>query len=237
MGGAMKTIFSRGGFTLVEILLALTIFAIAMTTLFTAFNTVISGVEPLKSGMNDFKSARIAMDRIKTDLMSLCLTLDPAYLLPPEADPDAPPDQFRFVSETGFLNGSQFSQLRFAAFEHLAFSPRDVNRIGIIRYYVDVRDDSAFVLKRHDIGAAYADDDKTGIRSTDPVLCDRILAFDVTFTDQNGDPKDTWNSDGSDFGYGTPLAATIQLEVGDEQKSARFETSIFLPVFREISDD
>jgi general secretion pathway protein J len=86
MGGTMKPLLSREGFTLVEILMALTIFAIAMTTLFTAFNTVISGVEPLKSGMDDFKSARIAMDRIQTDLMSLCLTLDPAYLPPPDAD-------------------------------------------------------------------------------------------------------------------------------------------------------
>lgn len=232
----MKPLLSREGFTLVEILMALTIFAIAMTTLFTAFNTVISGVDPLKSGMEDFKSARIAMDRIKTDLMSVCLTLDPAYL-PPEADPEAPPDPFRFVSETGFLNGSRFSQLRFASFEHLAFSPRDVNRIGIIRYYVDVRNDGAFVLKRHDIGAVYADDDKTGTRSADPVLCDRILAFDVTFIDQNGDPKDTWNSDGSDFGFGTPLAAAIRLEVGDDQKSARFETAVLLPVFRKINDE
>jgi general secretion pathway protein J len=233
----MKTLCTQAGFTLVEILLAITIFAVAMTTLFTTFNTVISGVEPMKTGMDDVKTARIAMERIEKDLMSLCLTLDPAYL-PPDIGQDIPPDIFRFVSETGFLDGSRFSDLRFASFEHLSFRPEDTSRIGVIHYYVAALDNDSLVLKRADTGAIFYDDDRRDVNpSKDPVVCDRILAFELAFIDQEGEPKETWNSDASDFGYGTPLAVEIRLSVGDEHRARDFETTVFLPVVREKADD
>lgn len=228
----MNIIKTQAGFTLVEILLALSIFAFVITTLFTTFNTVISGIGPMKSGMDDYKAAQIAMNRIQKDLMSLCLTLDPAYVQA-DIDQEIRPDKFRFVSQIAQLNQSQFSDLRFASFEHLAFNPKDTNGIGIIHYYVTRLDDESLVLRRSDTGAVFYKEDQPVNPEKDPVLCDRVLAFELSFTDQKGELKESWDSDSSDFGYGTPLAIRIKLKIGDEQRSANFETSIALPLIRE----
>jgi general secretion pathway protein J len=222
---------------MLEILLAITIFAFVMTTLFTTFNTVISGVEPINAGMDDHRAAQIAMDRIQKDLMSLCLTLDPAYVLP-DIDQEIKPDRFRFVSATTHLEQSQFSHLRFASFEHLAFHPEDTNRIGIIHYYVTKLDNGDLVLKRSDTGLIFYKEDQykdehPSNPAKDPVLCDRVLAFELEFTDQEGALKENWDSDSSGFGYGTPLSVKIKLEIGDEKRSENFETSILLPLIRE----
>jgi general secretion pathway protein J len=227
----MNIITRQSAFTLVEILLAISIFAFVITTLFTTFNTVISGIGPMKTGLDDYKAAQIAMNRIQKDLMSLCLTLDPAYVLP-DIDQEIRPDKFGFVSETTQFNQSQFSDLRFASFEHLAFNPKDTNRIGIIHYYVTELDNKGLVLRRSDTGAVFYKENQPVNPAKDPVLCDRILAFELQFIDRKGELKESWDSDSSDFGYGTPMAVRIKLKIGDEQRSANFETSIALPLIR-----
>jgi general secretion pathway protein J len=222
---------TQSGFTLVEILLAMTIFAFVITTLFVTFNTLISGVGTMKAKMEDHKSAQIAMNRIRKDLMALCLTHDPAYVLP-DIDRESKPDKFRFVAGNTYLKQSGFSHLRFASFEHLAFNPKDTNRIGIINYYVSESDNGDIVLKRSDTGAVFYQENEPVNPAKDPVLCERVLSFKLEFIDQKGIVKENWDSDSSDFGYGTPITVRIKLELGDEQGSTHFETSIFLPIIR-----
>lgn len=230
----MKNLHNKTGFTLIEILVSLTIFAIIILTLFTTFNTATSGVETMKTSVNDYQKAQIAINRIKKDLSSLCLTLDPTYL-PPDITDKNIPDRFRIVSETSLLGDSEVTTLRFASFGHLVFSQEDTNKIGIIKYYVDAQDDY-LVLKRSDTGLFFFNENQENDPVKDPVLCDRILTFKVEFIGQEGDIKNTWNSDASDFGYGTPIAAKIRLEVGDTLQADCFETTILLPVVREKND-
>lgn len=231
----MKPIQQHTGFTLVEVILAITIFALAMTTLFATFNTVISGVDPMKAGMNDYETAQNALDRIQKDLLSLCLTHDPAYL-PLRIEESNTSDPLKFVAETASLNEVSYSHLRFASFEHLGFDPKDFNRIGIINYYVVAEEDGSHVLKRSDVGLIFHDitqNNNQGIDPIkDPVLCDRIKAFDLKFIDQEGSIHDNWDSDSADSGTGTPMAVKISLEIGDKDRSDHFETTILLPTLR-----
>ncbi len=232
----MILFFKKTGFTLVEILLAITIFGITISTLFAVFNTVISGIEPMKTGMDDHRAALIAMDRIKQDLSSLCLTLEPAYL-PPDIGTDSLPDIFRFVSEKNMVKDSRVSSLRFASFEHITFRADDTSRIGIITYYVVRTDDDRLALKRSDTGLIFYDEQQNSNPARDPVLCNRVLAFELEFIDQNGEIRDVWDSDASGTEYSTPLAARIRLEVGDSQHAKQFETTVMLPVVRKKQDE
>ncbi len=233
----MKKQNINSGFTLIEILLAITIFAVVVSTLFGSFNIIISSVDPINAGMYDYQMARTAMDRIKKDLISICLTNDSIYTPPDIYDTKNHQDRFRVMDETVSLGDNSFSQLRFASFEHITFNHNKKGRIGIIRYYVDASEDgaenSSFVLKRSDIGLIFYDKTKKYNTKNDPLLCERVKAFKLVFIDQDGKPHEDWDSDSSDFGFATPSAITIKLEIGDEKISNIFTTTIILPVHRD----
>ena len=66
-----KKAVNNTGFTLMEILIAMFIFAIVMTTIFGTFNGVISRTEAIKNGMGGFEMARTCLNRISTDLNAI----------------------------------------------------------------------------------------------------------------------------------------------------------------------
>lgn len=219
------------GFTLVEVLVAITIFAIAVSTLFASFNLVISKIDPINAGLDDYDMARTAMDRIQKDLAGLCLTHAPAYLSP-EQEKTADPDRFRVVSNRTWRAEKEFSQLRIASFGHLSFNREPDSRIGIITYYVAVSDNGLPVLKRSDIGINFYDDTKETARTTDPIVCTRVLAFELIFIDQEGNVHEDWDSDAADFDFATPFAIQVNLSIGIPQRPHTFSTTVVLPTYR-----
>ena len=225
----------HNGFTLVEVLVAVTIFAIAISTLLGSFNMVISNIDPMKTGLDNYEMGQNTMDRIQKDLMSLCLTPDPIYTQPGLEGFDHP-DRFRFVSEKKLLDGNSFSHLRFASFEHLAFDKDQKNRIGIITYYVESSEDGTIVLKRSDIGSVFFNETVEYNTKNDPVLCEKITALELIFIDQEGNIFENWDSDSSNFDFSTPYSIKIKLEIGDQKKSDLFATTIVLPIIREKND-
>ncbi len=231
----MTTHDRNNGFTLVEVLVAVTIFAIAITTLFASFNIVISNVQPIRTGLDHYEMAQNAMDRIQKDLLSLCLTHAPVYTPPDRDDPDDS-DRFRFFSDPVELDGNLFSQLQFASFEHLNFNRGLNSRIGIIAYRAEQSKDNGVLLKRSDIAAAFQNTAEENSLADDPVLCENVKTFELIFIDQDGNPHDYWDSDASDFGYGTPYAVKIKLETGTIDKTVVFSTTLILPTFRDRYD-
>jgi general secretion pathway protein J len=223
------------GFTLVEVLVAVTIFGIAISTLFGSFNIVISNIDPIKAGLDNYEMGQNTMDRIQKDLMSLCLTRDPIYTQPGFEEFDDP-DRFRFVSKKIFLDGNSFSQLRFASFEHLAFDKDQKSRIGIITYYVESSEDGTIVLKRSDIGSVFYNETVEYNTKNDPLLCEKIKTFELMFIDQEGNTYENWDSDSSNFDFSTPYSIKIKLEIGDPKKSDFFATTIVLPILREKNE-
>ncbi len=225
----------HNGFTLVEVLVAVTIFAIAISTLFASFNIVISNINPINAGLDNYEMAQNTMDRIQKDLTSLCLTHDPIYTQPGLEGFDDP-DRFRFVSKTISLDGNSFSQLRFASFDHLDFNRDQKSRIGIIKYYVESSENGTIVLKRSDIESVFYNEAKEYNTKNDPLLCERVKTFELMFIDQDGNIHEDWDSDSSNFGFSTPYSIRITLEIGDQEKSDIFATTIVLPTHREKNE-
>ena len=223
------------GFTLVEVLVAITIFAIAVSTLFASFNLVISKIDPINTGLDDYDMARTALDRIQKDLAGLCLTHYPAYRAP-EQEKMADPDRFRVLSSRVSLDGKEFSQLRIASFGHLSFNREPDSRIGILTYYVAVSADGSPVLKRSDIGINFYDDTQENARANDPIVCKRVLAFELTFIDQEGNLHEAWDSDAPGFDFATPFAIQVSLTTGTLERPHDFSTTVVLPTYREKNE-
>lgn len=225
----------HNGFTLVEVLVAVTIFAIVITTLFASFTIVISNVQPIRTGLDHYEMAQNAMDRIKKDLLSLCLTPPPVYSPPDPNDPDDS-DRFRFLSEPVEFDGNTFSQLQFASFEHLNFNRGLQSRIGIITYRAERSENDGIVLKRSDIAAASQYTTEENSNRDAPVLCENMTAFELIFIDEDGNAYEYWDSDAADFKYGTPYAIKIKLVIGDADRSVIFSTTLVLSTHREKYD-
>ena len=228
----MNTMMHNKGFTLVELLLALSIFAAVMSTLFLTFNTIVSNVNPMKNGLDNSEAAANAMGRISADLKSLCLTHEPAYI-PPDNDGSVGPDRFRFVSSTAAIGNGTFSSLRFASFEHLPMGTAHDDRIGIISYFAQQIADGTVVLKRKDIPAIFYNEDDQDETGNAPVVCEGVTAFELEFIDQAGEAHTSWNSDGPDVDFSTPLAVRIKLEIGTFDHGEIFAATVLLPTLRE----
>lgn len=221
---------SQKGFTLLEILLALFIMAIFMTTLMTSYSAVFMNADALDRGSADFEMVGTCFDRVVADLSATHITLKPFYRRP-DLDDDSDPHLFK--GEVHSINGKDFSRLRFASLTHLPFGKDTRQGIAEIVYYVMEAEDEALVLKRADNLFPYEEfEEKAG----DPVVCEKIMSFTLTYYDEEGEDYDTWDSDSDDSGYGTPRSVDIVIGFIDESPVPVQKTRVYIPVKREQDD-
>jgi general secretion pathway protein J len=226
---------NNAGFTLMEILIAIFIFSIVMTTIFGTFNGVISRTEAIKNGMGGFEMARTCLNRISADLNAIYIEQKPLYHPP---DFDDPPDPYRLIGKETFAGSKNFSQLRFASTDHLSMTKSVENGIAEIVYYVveEGYPESSFVLKRSDVVYPYDEDYEFEEKDSDPVLCEDIEEFSVIFFDEDENEYEKWDSDSDYLKYATPYALKIKLKITNSDGVYAFETKISLSVFRKASE-
>ncbi len=223
------------GFTLLEILIAIFIFAVVMSTIFGTFNAVISRTDAIKNGMGGYEMARTCLNRIASDINAIYIEQRPLYHPP---DFDDPPDPYRFVGEETFAGNKSFSQLRFASTEHLSMTRRDENGIAEIVYYVKEQGypESEVVLKRSDVVYPYDEDYAFEEKESDPVLCENIEEFSILYFDKEENEYEKWDSDSDFFKYSTPYAVKIKLKIKNNDGFYTFDIKMAFPVYREKSN-
>jgi len=214
------------GFTLMEILVVLAIFAIIMTTIFGSFHSVFSTVEPLEQDLELYQMAQDCLDRMALDLRSVHVSLSPGYRPP---DMNDPPDPYRIVGEAVSIESASFARLRFAGLAHVPLGKTRQEGIAEIIYYVQRSSDNHFILRRSDQLYPYKPFSESG---TDPILCEFVRGLSFTYFDQEGNDYDRWDSDSEDLGHATPRAVGIVLEVGGSGRPIALETRVLLPVYR-----
>jgi|SRR6056297_3353717 len=226
------------GFTLLEILIAIFIFAIVMTTIYSAFNAVIAKNEAINQGRGLYEMTRNCLDRMTRDLTAIYVEQPPQYEPP---DFDDSPDPYRFVCEEELVGNENFSRLRFAAHAHLPMGKKESGGIAEIVYYVDEietygdRYASQYVLRRSDTAFPYDEDeaDRFGEEAKDPVICKDVKEFSVTCYDCEEETQTEWDSDENIGKYATPRAVGIKLSVSDGETAHIFQTTVTTPVYRE----
>jgi general secretion pathway protein J len=215
------------GFTLLEIMIAIFIFAVVITTIFTSYNAISSGNEIIDQNTASYEMATNCMNRMIIDLKSIYLSLPPGYSPPALGEP---PELYRIVGETIDIQGKAFPRLRFTSLSHIPFGEKRESGIAEIVYYVQAAEDGNYVLKRADKLYPYGEFEE---KSGDPVLCRNVKSLTFKYYDRDGTEYDLWDSDSEEFGYSTPETIDIKLELAEGSDSFAFETMVNLPVYRE----
>lgn len=218
------------GFTLIEILVAILIFAILITVVFTSFRAIHNSAQALQHDDAYYEMGQAALSRMIRDLQALVVAPALMYKVPGFNEP---PDPYRVLGERTSLGGEDFPKLRFTSLEHLSFGGEEVNGISEITYYVQQIDADTVVLKRSDRIWPFEPFEE---RDRDPVLCENIRSMSLAYWDAEGDTNDVWDSDSDEHDYATPRAVEITLTLGDESDAVSLSTVVTLPVYREEKD-
>jgi len=217
------------GFTLIEILAAIVIFAILISAVFGTFLSIHHSTEALKYDDAYYESARAALSRMTEDLESLYVNRPPLYK-PPGLD--TPADPYRVVAAPSDVGNGEFTTLRFTSLSHIALNGQQANGVAEIIYYVHQEGGSGhYTLRRADHLWPYKDPPEEN--GTDPILCEHLKGLSFKFYTADGETEDSWNSESDAHGHATPRAVAVTLTVGDKTRSITLRTMVLLPVYRE----
>ena len=217
---------SINGFTLLEIMVAIFIFALVITTVFGSFRAVFSSADAVGGDVAVFESARTCMGRMATDLGALLVSHYPRYAKPEFNDPQ---DSYRLVGDATDVAGSSFGRLQFASLAHLTFNRHPRQGVCRIVYYVHQRSDDSIVLRRADHLYPFPEFEES---EDDPILCDNLLALEFGYMGAEGEMSDRWDSESADTDYATPRSVEIRLTVGTPSRPKEFTTRVSLHVYR-----
>ena len=215
-------------FTLLEILIAMFIFAIVLSTIYTSYTGAFRIVDETESQTDIYEMARIALERMHEDLESVYIPENPKSSAPEEPASLL----FEFLGEDKELKGRSADPLRFISTAHLVFSEEDeASGKAEIAYYVEESDEGeGFVLYRSDT-PAFEEKPEGGTGGL--VLCDSLHSVNFAYYDNEGEVSDNWDSTSEQFKDKTPRMVSILLEFlnkSDPETPFKFFTTVALPV-------
>ncbi len=222
--GSQKPTF---GFTLMELMLAIVILGLVVTTVLASFNAVFSTTDALESNSQIYEMAKNCLKRMTLDLESAYVALPPLYKSP---EFDDPPNDYRIVGSSEDTGGTGFAQLRFTSLAHLPLVDNTKGGVAEIVYYLQAKENGSLVLKRSDNLYPYPVFEEKG---SDPTLCERVKSLAFKYYDAEGSEYEAWDSESNEYEYATPAAIAIQLEIVDDGGSQYFGTLVRLPVQRQ----
>jgi len=230
----VTTSIYKKGFTLLEILIAIFIFASVLSTIFISYTGTFSIIDQTESRASIHRMARIALERMREDLES-------AYFISEKGQSkseEGPLHSTPFIGKDGEIDGRGADTLDFISRAHLVFDEEE-NDTGIagISYYVRENDKGdGFILYRSDTPEfAKAPEEGTG----GLILCDGLFSVDFTYYDGDGEPHDSWDSTEDEFRDRLPLMVAIELSFIDKsniERPAKFILGISLPMGRYIHE-
>jgi general secretion pathway protein J len=223
---------NRHGFTLLEILIAIFIFGVVLSTIYSSFLGTSRVVNETENQAETYRMARITLDRMHDDLESVYVPQNPE---PAESDENNV-TVGEFVGDDTEIDGRAADSLRFLSRAHIVFSEEDQpSGTAVIEYYVkeseeEEGEESHFVLFRSDTPELEEAPSKgTG----GLVLCDKLVSIDFTYYDAVGDEYDSWDTTAEAFEGKIPSMVSITLELENERDAEapyKFFTTVSIPM-------
>jgi general secretion pathway protein J len=225
-------ILKKDAFTLLEILIAITIFSVLVTTIYSSLNAVLSRNDAIVYGADIHEKARSCLNRIVMDLNSVYVELPPLYKQP---ETISQPDKYRFVAEKTTVGTNYYAKVRFTSMAHLPMTGNPATGIGEIIYYAMENEDrdASPVLRRSDRAYPFFQEDDFEEKESDPIICEDLEELVFTFYDQDGEAHEEWDSESDFYKYATPKMIGIQLKIKKKSETYVFNTQVELPVYRE----
>lgn len=223
---------NRGGFTLLEILLAIFIFTIVLSTLYTAYTGTFRNIDETEAQAEIYRMARIALERIVEDLESAYIS---PWTMGLETE-EKTPKPAAFVGENTDINERHADTLRFNSRAHLVFDEEE-KEATVAQIVYDVRqseeEEEGFALYRSD---TLLFEERPGEGVGGLVLCDGLHAVNFTYYDAEGQQYDRWDSAQEEFKDRLPVMVSIVLEFLDKRNPEaplKFTTAAVLPMAAE----
>ena len=226
---------NRHGFTLIEILVAIFIFGVVLSTIYSSFLGTSRVVNETEYEAEIYGMARITLDRMLEDLESVYVPRD---LKPAEPDGEQVTGA-DFIGDNTEINGRPADSLRFLSRAHIVFSEEDQpSGTAVIEYYVKETEEEEekeghFVLFRSDT----PEQETVPSKGTGGlVLCDKLVSIDFTYYDAAGDEYDSWDTTAGAFEGTIPSMVSISLELEnrrDPEAPYKFFTTAAIPMGRE----
>jgi general secretion pathway protein J len=219
---------SHHGFTLIEILIAISILGIVLTTIYASYSGTFRVIRSAQENSELYGMARSTLARISKDLG--CLTpLNSAYVM---------------ITKAYTLRNQECIRLTFRSSAHIAFSDRNiVSGVATIGYeIVEDANREGFVLIRTDVltnemPKAELMEQTAGMEDllrSGFILCTDLHSMNFKFFDADGKEYDAWDSvsGGDKQNKQAPAMILITLNMvnpNDKEHPFPFMTRIFLP--------
>jgi prepilin-type N-terminal cleavage/methylation domain-containing protein len=209
--------YSRG-FTLLEILIAIFILGVVLSTIYAAFSGTLRVIKELDDESRAYKMARITIDRMSRDLSAL----------------QRSGNSFVFQSEKKSIGSRAFGSMFFWSAAHLVFEEGELSgNPASIAYFVSENKGGGFSLWRSDVAGPKPSSEKKTAGGV--IICQNLQALNLKFYDEGGKEYDSWDSTSlSEPQKGKPpMFVQIELileNVRDAEKPFKFMTKLFLPV-------
>ncbi len=209
------------GFTLLEILIAVSIFGIIFSTIFVSYTGTFRLIEDTGSQADVYAMARTAMERILEDLGSVYV---------PDEESDDSEIGMSFTGTEKEIDGMSFTSLHFISTAHLDFEQdRTLPEPAEIAYIVrETGRENMFALYRSDTPTHQSTlDDGSGV-----LLCDGLSGFKCTYYDAAGVEHVSWGETDVPSKEIIPAMVTIYLEftnAGNPEAPLKFQSAVALP--------
>ncbi|MFC1838699.1 prepilin-type N-terminal cleavage/methylation domain-containing protein [Thermodesulfobacteriota bacterium] len=212
------------GFTLLEIVVAIAIFAIIISCIYPAYTSTYNNIEIAENESDIYYMARVAMARIVDDLES-------AYI-PVKSSKDELTDLNAFIGQNEYIDSARTDKIRFYSKAHINFGDNfESEGDAKIEYYAHRDEDTGEItLYRSDTEARH---DWPEEKTEGYILCEGLQSFYLTYTDKSGQEYGTWDSSDINFKNILPSLIVITLEFIDDknpEKPLRFTTGVYLPM-------
>lgn len=204
---ALSRLCWRSGFTLLEILIAIAILALVMSSLYGAYSGTLETTEMVESARDVDQAARLALMQMADDFSSL-------YYRKAEGENESSPFHFQGGMEA---EGEGGTVVEFASTAHLGFDVSfpslRINRVSYVlekqednqRYYRLVRTELPFV-------------DLSGEREGTAVeLADTVESLTLTYLNEDGETLSQWDSKAEGTEGLLPRLVHIRLQLAGEQ--------------------
>lgn len=209
---------AKQGFTLLEILMAIAIFAVVIALAYSSYNATFHIIHGAGVQAEIYSKARVAMERIQEDLESFY-----------------PGEQMIFKGTTESIKEYRADNLRFTSTANMRLHPRQAFAGHAIIHYQVQEDPETETLQlfrsQQPALSATAEEDQ----DEDPglLLCDNLQEVAFDYRNKEGEDMENWGDEGETMDTSSlPKLISITLRFADGQDGEGgtvFKTALLLP--------
>ena len=211
------------GFTLIEILIAVFILGIVLSTVYASYTGTFRTIRATETDAELYGMARTVLERMTRDL-----------------EATAPwKGAFTFSARPYYLGDREFTRLTFRSTAHIAFGEKEEPAgIAVIEYGVEEgTEKEGYALSRSD--SLHRDPGKEEAPTGGFLLCDRVETLTYRFFDSAGKAYETWD-DGQDEAQKKKAPAMVEIRLGlvnekDREHPFPFMTRVRLPLSQAVT--